>query len=57
MEEGVAVKAAAPPTAVRAIAAESFMVEVLWWKDLCQLHDDTHHACGKLKILRNTVAV
>jgi hypothetical protein len=29
MEEGVAVKAAAPPTAVRTIAAESFMVEVV----------------------------
>ncbi len=42
MEEGVAVKAAAPPTAVRAIAAESFMVEVLWWKDLCQQQIDTH---------------
>ena len=57
MEEGVAVKAAAPPTAVRAIAAESFMVEVVVVKDLCQVvltrmwkaKDSTEYSCGVTK--------
>lgn len=53
--EGVAWKAAAPPTAVRTIAAVNFMV-VFLCKDLCQVVSwikSQTRTCRTIKILKN----